>query len=499
MNTCSRCGADNAETSRFCATCGTALTAAQAAAEPAPEAVAEPGVEAPQAARTVVIPPAAPAGATGPAAPTIPQIDWRGLLSGNWVGAAVTAATILVVAGVFSLVLVILAKPANFGVDNSLTLVMSVLASAFGADFVAHASVDEETIKASLGLFPLLVSLVTAAAGIIVFRRVTAAYPRGTAALADAARVALLVAIPLLIGSLVFRSDTDNVGRGWAADLMSLIGAKVSFGAWPASSFFLGFLSVFAVLALACFLRRDWWGTQVQRVHDWVAAPLKGSLVLLGLLPVAGAIGLGLLLVAGDSNTSELENADDWMAAIAAVVGLLANGGMWLLAVGTGASYGTGGTADGQTESEMARLATLTDHEPAIWAAPLVVVAVLFVAAFVVARRSAEPAQILRNLALWVGSLFLTLPVLLRLTTIHGSYSSSGEFGESRGHGFVGPDGFETVFFMVGIALLCALVVAKMSNALTLDDVRRQLSKLGQFQSTPAQQPVPVDDETEQP
>jgi len=472
--------------------------AAQDAAEPAPDAAAQQGVEAPQAARTVVTPPAATAGATGPAAPTIPQIDWRALLSGNWVGAAVTAATILVVAGLFSLVLVILAKPANFGVDNSLTLVMSVLASVFGADFIAQASVDEETIRASLGLFSLLVSLVTAAAGIIVFRRVTAAYPRGTAALADAARVALLVAIPLLIGSLVFRSDTDNVGRGWAADLMSFIGARVSFGAWPASSFFLGFLSVFAVLALACFVRRDWWGPQVQRVHDWVASPVKGSLALLGLLPVAGVIGLGLLLVAGDSNTSELDNADDWMAAIAAVVGLLANGGMWLLAVGTGASYGTGDTADGQSESEMARLATLTDHEPALWAAPATVVVVLFLAAFVVARRSAEPAHILRNLAIWVGSLFLTVPLLLRLTTLHGSYTSAGGFGDSRGHGFVGPDGFETVFFMVGIALLCALVVAKMSNALTLDDVRRQLSKLGQFQSTPAQQAVPVDDEAEE-
>jgi hypothetical protein len=425
----------------------------------------------------------------------MPQIDWRVLLAGNWIGAGLTAVVILGVAGLSSLGLALLAKPGNFGIDNSLTLVASILGSVFGADFVAHASMDGSSFRGSLGVFPLMVSLLTAWAGARTFRRVTSGYPSGTAALRDAARVALLVAIPLFVSSLVFRSDTREVGRGWAADLLDLLGVKVSFGAWPASSLFLGFASVFVVLALACFLRRDWWSAPVQRLHDWLVAPLHGSLQILWSLPLAGAVGLALLLLFGDSNIDEIHGADSWMATIAAVLAMLANGGMAFLAIGSGASYGSAGTADGVSDSDMSRLGTITDTEPGLWAAPVVLVVVLFLAAYVVARRSAEPRVILRNLAVWTAGLFVTVPVLLRLTSVHGAYVVKGS-EHSRGHGFVGPSGVETVFFIVGIGLVCALVVAKLSNAFGVADVKRQLAKLGQFQSNPAQaEQAAADDE----
>ena len=221
----------------------------------------------------------------------------------------------------------------------------------------------------------------------------------------------------------------------------------------------------------------------MQRVHDWVAAPIHGSLLLLWSLPLAGLIGLAVLLVFGDSNTDELHGSADWRYAIAGVLALLANGGMALLAIGSGAEYGT---ADGQSDTDMSRLATITDTEPGLWIAPAVLVVVLFLAAYVVARRTAEPRHILRNLAIWTCGLFVTLPILFRLTSGHGSYVARGS-ETSRGHGFVGPNGFEAVFFMVGIALLCALAVARMSNALDLGQVRDQVRRLGQFQQRPGQ------------
>jgi hypothetical protein len=472
--TCTNCGAETSATDRFCATCGTPV---EAVVEPTQPIVAAPVLPAaaPTAAPTIALPTTAPAA---------PQLDWRALLSGNWVGAGVTAAVIVAVAGLGAIGLALLAKPVNFGVDNSLTLVATILAAVFGADFVAHATVDGDTVRGSIGLIPVLLSLATAWAGLRTFRRVTAGYPSGNAALGDAARVGLLVAVPLLIASLVFRSDTKEVGQGWAADLMDFFGVQVSFGAWPASAFFLGFVSVFTVLALSCFLRRDWWGPQVQRVHDWVAAPIHGSLLLLWSLPLAGLVGLAVLLAFGDSNTDELHGSADWRYAIAGVLALLANGGMALLAMGSGAEYGSGGTADGQSDTDMSRLATITDTEPGLWIAPVVLVVVLFLAAYVVARRTAESRHILRNLAIWTGGLFVTLPILFRLTSAHGSYAAGGS-ETSRGHGFVGPNGFEAVFFMVGIALLCALAVARMSNALDLGEVRDQVRRLGQFQPRP--------------
>ena len=468
--TCTNCGAETSATDRFCASCGTPV---EAVVEPTQPIVAAP-----------VLPPAVPTTVLPTTAPAAPQLDWRALLSGNWVGAGFTAAVILAVAGLGALGLAILAKPVNFGLDNSLTLVTTLLASVFGADLVVHASIEDDTVRGSIGLIPVLLSLGTAWAGLRVFRRVTAGYPSGKAALGDAARVGLLVALPLLIASLVFRSDTKEVGQGWAAELLSFFGVEFSFGAWPASAFFLGFVSVFTVLALSCFLRRDWWGPQVQRVHDWLAAPIHGSLLLLWSLPLVGLIGLAVLLVFGESNTSELHNSSDWRYAIAAVLGLLANGGMALLAIGSGAEYGSGGTSDGMSDSDMSRLATITDTEPGLWIAPVVLVGVLFLAASVVARRTPEPRHILRNLAIWTGGLFVTLPILLRLTSAHASYVASGS-EDSRGHGFFGPNGLEAVLFMVGIALLCALAVARMSNALDVGQVRDQVRRLGQFQQRP--------------
>ena len=55
-------------------------------------------------------------------------------MAGNWLGAAQTALAALLVTGVASGVLGLLAKPADLGVSNTLTLITLIAAGSFGAD-----------------------------------------------------------------------------------------------------------------------------------------------------------------------------------------------------------------------------------------------------------------------------------------------------------------------------------------------------------------------------
>ena len=327
--------------------------------------------------------------------------------------------------------------------------------------------------------------------GFLVFRRVTARYPEPTAALADAARTALLVAVPLLVFALVFRSNTRKVGSGWAAELMSFLDVKTAFGSSVVGCLFLGFLTVFCTLAVSVFWRRDWWGPRMQKAHEWLAAPLYGGATTLLLLPLAGLIGIGLLLLFGESNTEDLNDSDDWMAAVALAFSLLANGGLWLISLGAGASYGTNGEYRGEGEhesdSEMHHLKFFTEDEPGLWAAPVVALVVMLVSAFVVARKSAHPTHIVGNLLRWVGLLFVFIPLMLRLASVHAGFSSEGDDGDYEGSGFVGPDGVQTTFFLAGIGLVCAVIVAAISRAIDLNQIKAQLSAVGaKIQSTPA-------------
>ena len=220
---------------------------------------------------------------------------------------------------------------------------------------------------------------------------------------------------------------------------MSFLDVKTAFGSSVVGCLFLGFLTVFCTLAVSVFWRRDWWGPRMQKAHEWLAAPLYGGATTLLLLPLAGLVGIGLLLLFGESNTEDLNDSDDWMAALALAFSLLANGGMWLISLGAGASYGASGEYRGEgeheAESEMHHLKFFTEDEPGLWAAPVVALVVMAVSAFVVARKSAHPTHIVGNLLRWVGLLFVFIPLTLRLASVHAGFSSEGDDGESRASG----------------------------------------------------------------
>ena len=422
---------------------------------------------------------------------TSPRVDLARLLRGNWVGAAQVALVVLATSGLASLVLALLAKPADFGIHNTLTLVAVIMTGAFGADLVVEGKYEGFEGAVGVGWIPLTVTVLTFGAAIWAFRRMVRAYPRPWPAIADAARVALLVAVPLCIIALVFRSSGDEYGRGWAGAMAGDLSRddRLVIGASAADAFFLGLLHVFVVLSLVAVCRPGWWTGRPAIVVGWLRAPLLGLATMVALLPLAGLIGLGLLMFGGDASglSDESLTTDDTMAVIAVVVAYLANGGAMLVALGSLASFGTFGEATGEpAETEMHRLWWYADpsrgDEPGLWAAPLVTVLLLVAGAYVVARASRSRETMLRDLLVWAASMLVFVPVLARVSSGHAALSVTGDGEDFDGTMYVGPEGWQVTLMFVLLAAIIALVVARLRGAL---DTSRLRALVRTLQSSP--------------
>ncbi len=164
----------------------------------------------------------------------------------------------------------------------------------------------------------------------------------------------------------------------------------------------------------------------MQRVQDWLVAPIYGLGTMAVLLPVAGLIGLGLLMITGETLDETDPTNDDLLASIALIGGLLANGGFWLVSLGAGAAMGSRGEeVDGPTTVESHHLPYFADDDPGLWAAPVVMIAFLLVATYVVARKS--PAhRVLANLGVWVAVVLVTTPLFVRVSSLHARMDVPG-------------------------------------------------------------------------
>ena len=83
----------------------------------------------------------------------------------------------LATSGLASLALALLAKPADFGIDNTLTLVAVIMTGAFGADLVVDGQDEGFEGAGGGGWIPLTVTVLTFGAAIWAFRRMVRAYP----------------------------------------------------------------------------------------------------------------------------------------------------------------------------------------------------------------------------------------------------------------------------------------------------------------------------------
>ncbi|RHW25490.1 hypothetical protein D0Z08_18430 [Nocardioides immobilis] len=438
-------------------------------------------------------PPVAP-----PAAAGGKPFDVTRLLAGNWTGSAGVALVMLATAGVLSTALGLMAKPEDFGIDNTLTGVMMILAATFGADAFLEGEFlgDDLEIDTFTSTYPLTVTIITFAVGVLAFRRMVRSYSSVVPALGDVLRVALFVALPLFVGSLVFRSDLDELGGGWIAEAGDEVsnGDSATWGTSAPSALFVSFGLVALVLAFACLARRDWWPGQSRPAAEWLAPAVQGVALMAVLLPLCGLIGLGLLMF-GPDNDNDLHDTstDETWAAIAVLAGGLGNGGQALLGLGSGAELGAGGeyeasgglSDEDETDEEFHRLAWYAGdegEEPALWAAPAILLAVLVGCAAWVASRSREVSHVARNLGIWCLLLLVAVPWLIRLANLHGAGSYDFDDEEAEFSGFVGLAGGEATFYTFLIAVAVSIVITWIRGGLSAAQLR---ALLGRFQANP--------------
>jgi len=259
----------------------------------------------------------------------------------------------------------------------------------------------------------------------------------------------------------------------------------VQIGADPTSALLLGFIILGSVLIASVVMRRSLWvggvgssalTSWMQGISGWLSAPLAGLVTLVVLLPAAGVVGLVAVLLFGADNDLDV-SGDTTRLLLSIYIALLANFGMWVLALGSGSTFGTTAQADGSGKTqEWSRLGgQITDGEPGLWVAPFLLLAVLVVAALTVVRKSPR-ASATRALAIWVGSLALFVPLLVRVTSAHLSGEVTGGGETAGGSAYVGPDGLQTTILITLIAAVVAFTVALATGVLAPQSVRGHLS-----------------------
>jgi len=495
MPYCAHCGSPTAEDAAFCTQCGRRIAPA-AAAQPIPDPAmtqplrAQPGRVLPPPAATFQGP-----GAQAPLHNTGQPVDvpaiLRRLVGGSWLGPALVAATAVGVAGALSLLIAVMVKPTDFGLDNSLTLVAWLTTNAFGADLNVHAGVMAADIRASLAAAPLTVTVGSLLSTALVFRRTTRRHPNVGTALFDAVRAALLAASALMVVALVFRSGGKEFGRGWGNELAHLFDARLDFAPNALGAFLGGFLMMLVVLAGATLMRTDWWPVRLQQVADLLTAPAYGVASLALLLPVAGLVGLGLALLTGQTVQDSDPTAGDVWSSIGLFLALLANGGYWFLALGSGAAFGASGSAsDSSSDRDVHHLGHYAGDAWGLWLAPVVLLMVLLLATRVVVRRAA-PQKLVRDLVLWVLAVLVMGPVLTYLSGLHADMDVAGLGDNYTAHGTIGVVGWQVTLLMTLVTgLVAAGFLWRAGRLGELADVARSLG--GTQPSGPPPPPPPA-------
>jgi hypothetical protein len=281
----------------------------------------------------------------------------------------------------------------------------------------------------------------------------------------------------------VFRADSREFGRGWGTELAHLFDVRIAWGPSIPGSFFAGFLTLFVTLLGAVLVRRDLWPERGRRLSELLVPSLYGLGAFLVMLPLAGLVGLVLMMLTGDTVQDADYTAHDFFASASLLFGLLASGGYWLVDVGLGGTLGAHGS-DGSTDSsEYHRLGYFAGDDPGLWAAPVVAIVVVMFATVVVARRTRAREALQASLLTWVALLVVVTPLLVWLTSVHGSVSAA----DGKASGAEGVNGWWAAVLVPLLALVCSAAVAHSRGALDL----RRMRELGRgLQSDPGRPPV---------
>ncbi|WP_235736184.1 hypothetical protein [Nocardioides alcanivorans] len=490
MSFCAECGSATSALN-FCPQCGFPVaSAAPVSPPPASEAITH----------RAPAPPLPPPPAAAAPSSTTPSVDLGWLLRGNWIGAALTAVTAVLIAFVVSGGLLWVADPPDTSTDDRLTITAISAAAAFGAGASGtyELDLDDESFEGgsfegslSGNVMPLTITLLALGAAIFVFRRLTASYPSIRYAVGDALRAALLFALVMFVLVLVF--------RGGESDLTEEMGIwddpdHFSWGASAPATLFVSFFTMAVVLVLACFVRRDWLGPALQRLHDHLGAPLVGLGAFAALLPLAGLIGWCALWFTTDGDPGEGLDANQ---VVTGWIYTLGTAGIAFVHAGAGGRLGASyamdeSMADGaKTEDAFfERLSHAIDGSDGwgLWLAIPTMVVVLIACAVVVARRARTTARPQLALLWWPVLMFAFVPLLSRLASGRGSMHFEGGGEDIEASGFVGLKPSDTLLIPL-ITILVALIVGAATGMINLREVAQKVQQDPSRPAPPSTQP----------
>ena len=438
---CGNCGAEGAPGARFCAYCGSATGAphdptpvthateqwsAPAPQQPAAPQYVPPPVPTPQRAPAPVYPQAypqpadqaypgqqpvygappvyggPPAYGTHPAQPT--AAPWSAaagvattavpgrsvidrLLTGDWGGAAKSAALAVGVMAAISLIGMLLLTEGGIGFQETVALVFAGVCLAVGGDAFAEADAESFGTSFSIGVLPLTVTLAgIGVLGWMFARQLRASRPAtATDALLHGVRTALLFTAFFLPLSLLTRYTVEQP---------EVIGLAGSLGVGVFSSIAGAFLFAVAVLGLTWLLSSSTvLPPRVTAFRDKARAPLFGALAVfsVGLLAVLAGLIYGLI------------EGDGALGQIGAVILAAGNGALAAVLWSAGVPMNIEGNASGNSMlgqftpsgSTSIDLFTFTDISGWFWLAPVVLLAtmVLVATALVVRQNTIEDAR----------------------------------------------------------------------------------------------------------
>jgi hypothetical protein len=419
MFACRSCGGQNPDSSRFCGSCGASLAVTEPSHDPSPGSSAVPphggaAYSAPHAGSSHQAPTDAGGSHERPAARlSMPNIQLERLLTGDWIGAAMTALAVFATAAVLAVALVGLADPANIGVKQFLTAAGLMVAAAFGGDVASGLNDSESEVAVTIGAYPLTLTIAALAVGSMVFWwRVARRRQTLVDGIVHAVRASLILAGLLTVSSLVLRTELslpEEFGVLGTSDVQGQIGSNL-----PAAAL-LGAFYLFLTCAATCLRRRDWLPRPMQRVRDFLVLPTLGIAAVLAVVCVAALVaGIGTIIA-----VEELQES----ASFALLLSALPNLGLAMFFVGGGAAAKMSSTGSDSTfdEAQSMHLTALADMSSDwVWLVPLATALALVAAAACVVLYSRSAKEARGGLLRWLLVMTLASPLLVHLAAVHG-------------------------------------------------------------------------------
>jgi hypothetical protein len=353
----------------------------------------------------------------------MPNIQLERLLTGDWIGAAMTAMAVFATAAVLALALVGLADPANIGVKQFLAAAGLMVAAAFGGDVASGLNDSESEVAVTLGAYPLTLTIAALAVGSMVFWwRVARRRQTLVDGIVHAVRASLILGGLLTVSSLVLRTELslpEEFGVLGTADVQGRIGSNL-----PAAAL-LGAFYLFLTCAATCLRRRDWLPRPMQRVRDFLVLPAMGIAAVLAVVCLAALVaGIGTIIAVEDLQES---------SSFALLLSALPNLGLAMFFVGGGAAAkmtSTGSDSD-FVDAQSMHLTTLADESSDwVWLMPIATALALVVAAACVMLWSRSAKEARGGLLRWLLAMTLATPLLVHFAAVHG-HAQGTDFGDT--------------------------------------------------------------------